>query len=316
MNCPSLSLVKSAFVEFPANFSLMANSVKSSRTKRVVPWKFIVLGYVLNVVSLLNNNWAAQQLNKTWFTVYKRRPKPWVHKFWNLADRRIEINLSNQSIPVYFWGRGPLVVFMHGWSGSGTQFRHFIPELTKAGYRVALFDAPAHGTNPGTHSDLLDFSDSLVAIQQQIGPVDTVIAHSFGAMAVTLATRRGLILNRIILIAPNLSAQEIFDSYTQLLKLRPTLIKKFKALVSKETRRILRIENSWELLTTKNLLEDEYQSGLLIFDTDDEEVSQRHFNEIKNHWSNAESIKTKGLGHVKLLKDHEVINKIISYLKK
>jgi len=316
MNYPTLTFVKSAFVEFPANISLMTDSAKSSRTKRVVPWKFIVLGYALNVISLLNINWAAQQLNKIWFSIYKRRPKPWVHKFWNQADHRIEINLSNQSIPVYLWGKGPLIVLMHGWNGSGTQFRNFIPALTQAGYRVAVFDAPAHGSNPGKRAHLLDFSDSLVAIQQQIGPIDSVIAHSFGAMAVTLATRRGLMLNRMVLIAPNLDVQEIFDSYTQLLKLRPALKQQFKALINREIQKILPIENSWELLSTENLLEDKDQSGLLIFDTDDEEVSQKHFNEIQNHWSSAKLLKTQGLGHLKLLKDHEVISKVIGYLKK
>ncbi|MBT3203029.1 MAG: alpha/beta hydrolase [Gammaproteobacteria bacterium] len=315
MNCPSLSLVKSALIEFPSSISLITNSAKSSRTKRVVPWKFRVLGYTLNLISLVNNNWAAAQLNKIWFTVYKRRPKPWVKKFWNQADRRIEINLSDQSIPVYCWGRGPLVVLMHGWSGSGTQFKHFIPALTKAGYRVAVFDAPAHGTNPGKHSHLLDFTDSLVAIQQQIGPIDTVIAHSFGAMAVTLATRRGLMLNRMVLIAPNLDVQEIFDSYTQLLKLRPKLVQKFKTLISIEFKKILQIDHSWGLFTTINLLEDKYQSGLLVFDSADEEVSQKHFNEIETHWSNSSVIKTQGLGHVRLLKDQDVIGQIISYLK-
>ncbi|MCK4710704.1 MAG: alpha/beta hydrolase, partial [Gammaproteobacteria bacterium] len=176
MNCPSISLVKSAIAEFPASMSFVNSSTKSNGKKRIVPWKIRLFGLALNLASLFNNEWAAEKLSQILFTVFKSQPKLWVTKFWNQADRRFEIQLSDQSIPVYCWGKGPLVVLMHGWSGSGTQFKHFIPALTQAGYRVAVFDAPVHGTNPGKHSHLLDFSDSLVAIQQQLGPVDTVIA--------------------------------------------------------------------------------------------------------------------------------------------
>ncbi len=314
MNCPTLSLLKSSMSDFLTPQSFVNESATRYRIKRVIPWKFRIMGYGLNLISQINNNWAAEQLNRLWFTVFKYHPKPWVRKFWNQAERRFEINLSDQSIPVYCWGEGPLIVLMHGWSGSGTQFRYFIPALTKAGYRVAVFDAPGHGTNQGKKSNLLDFSDSLVSIQRQIGPIDTVIAHSFGAMAVTMATHRGLMLKRMVLIAPNLSIQEIFESYTQLLKLRPKLVQKFKALISHKIDQLLQLENSWDFFQTKILLEDKYQSGLLVFDSDDEEISQQHFLEIKKHWCNASIIKTQGLGHLRILKDNELIHKVLNYL--
>ena len=316
MNYSSMSLIKSSKAEFLMSMVINNSITKSTGKQRVVPLKFRIAGMVLNFISLINNEWAAQKLSQIWFTVFKSQPKPWVTKFWNQADRRFEIDLQDQSIPVYCWGKGPLIVMMHGWSGSGTQFKHFIPALTEAGYSVALFDAPVHGTNPGKHSHLLDFSDSLVAIQQQIGPVDTVIAHSFGAMGVTLATHRGLMLNRMVLIGPHLDMRVIFDSYSQLLNLRSKLVERFKALASIKMADILQIEDPWELLNTKTLLHDEYLSGLLIFDGDDEEVPQSHFNEIESLWKYSESFKTTGLGHTRLLKDNQVIRKVIKYLKK
>ncbi len=314
MNCTTFSIVKSSLAECLAPISFVNNSVINIRRKRVVPMKFRVIGFLLNLISRLNNEWAAKQLSKNWFTVFKSRPKPWVVNFWNQADHRIEVNLVDQIIPVYLWGKGPLVVLMHGWCGSGTQFRHFIPALTKAGYKVAVFDAPEHGANPGKYSNILHFSDSLVSIQQQIGPVDTVIAHSFGAMAVTLATHRGLIVKRLVLIAPHLDIQVIFDSYSQLLKLRTKLVQRFKDLVGAKMADILQIENPWELLNTKTLLSDTGQNGLLVFDDEDEEVPQSHFNEIERHWINSEVIKTQELGHAMVLKDSEVIRKIVVYL--
>ncbi len=308
--------LKSSFTEIPTAVSSVKDSVNSSKTKRIVPWKYRLIGTFLNFLSLINNEWAAIRLSNLWFTVFKKQPKPWVKKFWMQADRRFEVSLNDQEIAVYCWGKGPLIVLMHGWSGSGTQFKHFIPALTAAGFRVAVFDAPGHGSNQGKYSDLLLFSDSLVAIQNQIGPINTVVAHSFGAMATTLATRRGLMPGRMVLIAPHLLAQEIFDSYAGLLNLRNKLKQRFKALVGIKIDKTLQLENSWELLNTQFLLEDKEQSGLLIFDIHDEEVPLQHLTEIENHWTQAEVFKTQELGHVRLLKDKEVIKKVIDYLKR
>ena len=101
MNCPSMSLVKSAIAEFPNSMSFVSSSSKSNGKKRIVPWKIRLFGLGLNLVSLFNNEWAAEKLSQIWFTVFKSRPKPWVAKFWNQADRRFEINLSDQTIRVY-----------------------------------------------------------------------------------------------------------------------------------------------------------------------------------------------------------------------
>ena len=179
-----------------------------------------------------------------------------------------------------------------------------------------MFDAPGHGSNPGKYSDILKFSDSLVAIQQLLGPVNTVIAHSLGAMATTLATHRGLLPARLVLIAPNLDINEMFDSYAHLLNLRAGLKQQFQQYVKYKIDQLISIENSWDLFNTKFLLEENEQSGLLVFDAEDEEVPQQHLKEIQNHWITAEVIKTRGLGHVRLLKDHAVINKIVDYLNK
>ena len=64
----------------------------------------------------------------------------------------------------------------------GLRFSSLIDPLVKSGYRVVAFDAPAHGRSSGSHVDLMDHADAIMAVTGKIGPVYGIIAHSFGAV--------------------------------------------------------------------------------------------------------------------------------------
>lgn len=286
----------------------------ADRGGRVVPLSYQLAGIGLNLISRFNNEWIAKILSDFWFTVFKKAPKSWVEKFWQQAEKRVELELGNNSIPVYLWGNGPLVVMMHGWSGSGIQFRKFIPALVEAGYQVALFDAPSHGSNPGKTADLVDFCDALIAIQQQIASVDTVVAHSLGAMSAVLATHRGLHVKRLVLLAPHLDVQKMFDSYRQLLSLNTKLASRFHSIIGRKMADILGTNDPWGVLTPDALLCDSEIPGLLVYDQTDEEIPQQLFKDIERHWQQSSVIKTQDLGHSRLLKDAVVIRQVVKYL--
>ncbi len=286
----------------------------ADRGGRVVPLGYQLAGVGLNLISRFNHEWVAEILSDFWFTVFKKTPKPWVEKFWQQAEKRVELEFGDNSIPVYLWGNGPLVVMMHGWSGSGTQYRKFIPALVEAGYQVALFDAPAHGSNPGKRADLVDFCDALIAIQQQIGSLDTVVAHSLGAMAAVYATHRGLHVNRLVLLAPHLDVEKMFDSYRRLLGLNTKLAGRFNSIIGRRMADILGSDDPWGLLTPDALLQDSDIPGLLVYDQADEEIPQQQFENIVRHWKESSVIKTQDLGHSRLLKDAVVIRQVVNYL--
>lgn len=286
----------------------------SGRRKRVVPMSFQTAGFCLNILSRVHNEWPAQVLSKIWFTVFKSKSKQWVDEFWQQADESITIQLTDESLPVYSWGKGPLVVLMHGWSGSGTQFRYFIPALVAAGYQVITFDAPAHGQNDGRQSHLLEFTNTLLAIQQQIGEVNTVIAHSLGAMATTLAIQKGLKTQHLVMMAPHLDVQKMFESYSELLNLRPALAKRFHGLISQKMYEILGQQDPWTILNPPALLNDKTPTGMLVYDQEDEEVDAELLAEIEIVWKGCTSLQTEGLGHNRILKDDTVIQSVLSYL--
>jgi len=273
-----------------------------------------MIGSGLNAVSHFNNDWSADILSKIWFTVFKARPKRWMNEFWQQAQNRIELQLEGKSIPVFLWGQGPLVVMMHGWSGSGVQFRRLIPGLVEAGYQVVVFDAPAHGSNPGKQSNLLEFVGCLLAIQNQIGTVDTMIAHSLGGMAAVTAARRGLQVRQMVLFAPHLDVQEMYQSYSDALKLNRKLSTLFHDRIGQKMADIFGVDDIWPLFTAETLLAQIDCRGLLIYDSEDEEIPQQHFDSIAQHWRGCETLTTQGLGHNRILKDEAVIRSVLGFI--
>lgn len=285
------------------------------KDRRVVPPSFRLAGAAINLWSMFSTEQAARRLSSLWFRVFKKPLKPWVAEFWADADQSYQLEIAGRELVVSAWGQGPLVVMMHGWSGSGTQFRNFIPALVDAGYQVAVFDAPAHGQNSGRQTHVMAFVDTLIAIQQKFESIDTLIAHSLGGMAATLAMRRGLQVRRLVLLAPHLDGEMLLDTYAQLLKLRPGLIQRFRELVRERMDRLLQAEDSHQLLKLEALLDGEHTDGMLVFDQADSEIPIEHFEEIARLWVSAKTIRTHGLGHHRLLKDKQVIGQVIDYLR-
>ena len=269
---------------------------------------------ILNFASRIHNEWASDVLASLWFTVFKSGQKPWVTEFWGSADECIEITIDDTAIPVYCWGQGPLVVAMHGWSGSGTQFRQFISPLVEGGFRVACFDAPAHGANPGRRTHLVNFSASLFAIQDRLGKIECVVAHSLGAMATVYALQQELPVDRIVLVAPHLDVQKMFETYRDLLRMRPALANRFHDKIGTRMKSILNDKDPWEIFTPEKMLVKSDFRGLLVYDHEDPEVTQAQFDEIIQHWENCKVLATDGLGHNRILKDKSVIDAVVDYL--
>jgi len=286
----------------------------ADRRQRVVPLPVQAAGYSLNLLSLLHNEWAARLLQRFWFTTFKTRPRPWVAEFWNSANRRIEVAVDETTIDVHCWGQGPLVVMMHGWSGSGSQFQDFIEPLTAAGFTAVCFDAPEHGSRSGRRTHMLRFCSSLLAIQRELGSIDCVIAHSLGAMASAYALQLGLVIERAVFVAPQLDSLRLFTSYQELLRLRPVLARRAGDLIGERLRELLQRDDPWEALQPAALLAQRQLRGLLVYDHDDAEIPIDQYRDVIASWPDCRSLETRGLGHNRILRDRGVIDAIVDYL--
>ena len=106
-------------------------------------------------------------------------------------------------------GSGPLVVCAPGMGDIRQTFRHLVPELVLAGYRVATFDLRGHGESDTTFSsfdDPAEASDILALIEhlgEPTGAAAVVIGNSMGSAAgVIAAADRPELIDGLVLVGP------------------------------------------------------------------------------------------------------------------
>lgn len=98
------------------------------------------------------------------------------------------------------------------------------------------------------------------------------------------------------------------------MKLNKKLSSLFHHNISRKMAVIPGYDNPWALLSPDALLKHCNIPGLLVYDQSDEEIPRQVFEEIEQHWTRGQVIKTQGLGHSRLLKDTEVIKQVVIYL--
>lgn len=102
-------------------------------------------------------------------------------------------------------GSGPLIVCVPGMGELRQSFRHLVPLLTSAGFRVGSFDLRGHGDSDTTftgYDDVALASDILAFIAHLDGPA-TVVGNSMGAGAAVIAAAQSpQKVNALALLGP------------------------------------------------------------------------------------------------------------------
>jgi pimeloyl-ACP methyl ester carboxylesterase len=155
---------------------------------------------------------------------------------------------------------------------------------------------------------------TLLAIQRELGGIDTLVAHSLGAMASLYTQRLGLRFERAVLIAPQLDAEVLFDGYRDLLRLRPPLARLAREMIGARLEELLDHEDPWVVLRPDRLLGETALPGLLVYDRADPEVPGEHFEEILVNWERGRAHETSGLGHNRILRNRAVVDAVVDYL--
>lgn len=256
-----------------------------------------------------------------WVTVYAGKlftspikykiPKREIEMNQNSIQEIITIPYINRQVNVYKYGQSnKKVLLVHGWSGRGTQLCKIAKEMTNLGYETISFDAPAHGKSPGNSTIMVDFIASIIEIDKQYGPFEIAIGHSLGGMSVMNAIKEGLKINKAIIIGSGDIVQDITDDFVSKLGLKKNISKLLCERFEKKYGRKMDDYSAYKA-AEKILL-----PTLVIHDQNDPEVPVKAGINIYNHLKNGELLLTNQLGHRKILADHEVIQKIITFIKK
>lgn len=291
------------------NNSSQTSANKTTTKTRPDPMILKLIRFAFQVGGRLAPPIAGRIAYKLWLTPVRHKTPASEIKALESADIQY-IQINDNNIATFSWGQsGPTVLLVHGWSGRGTQLGSFVQPLIDAGYRVLSFDAPAHGKSSGKQTNLYQFADTLVGLQQHFGSFDSIISHSFGGPCVVTAIQRGLKINRLVSICPPANTLGLIEKFISILRI-PT--KAGSHLTQ-------RFENNfgttvWEDVSMVNTVKELKIPGMLIHDSHDEDIPWQEGHAVAEAWEQAQFIKTTGLGHRRILRDAAVIESAVSFI--
>ena len=286
----------------------MSKKQKNQPGGMKIPRIIILTGKLLQAVSTDLATWYVRFL----FQKPIKHKTPEHEKIWESKAQisYIAVPEIDKTIAVYQWGNGDkTALLVHGWSGRATQMYKIIEKLLQSGYKVISIDGPAHGKSTGNKTMMPEFIKAIEKVFEIYGPFDVAIGHSMGGIALlNVQTHRPLFKKLVIIGAPD-SIYDIFHNFVKKLELKPVVAEKLIDMFEKITgKSIYEFHGSY---ACKNIEEP----VLIIHDENDKEVSVKDAINNYNHLKNGKLLKTKGLGHSRILKDNAVTDEIIKFLE-
>jgi len=228
------------------------------------------------------------------------------------SARIFEFMCGKYLLKGYEWGSGDrTVLLVHGWRSRGTALRYFVPGLLKKGYRVVAFDAPAHGNSPGKQASLPQFSQAVRAVINHVGGVNGIITHSFGGPSTVFTLQSpdcDLAIDQLVLIASPSSLEQMADHFLNFIKAPlPVASRFYKILESK-----IDLPLS-EAQVSKFQSQVNIEKTLLVHDKKDEVVPFSEAESVLAAWEKTRLIASDGYGHFQLIKNPDVIDKVVDF---
>jgi pimeloyl-ACP methyl ester carboxylesterase len=254
------------------------------------------------------------------FTSPRRFRRPMRERARLASGRRFEVEVALRAprwagqtcrIAAWRWGQGPAVLLVHGWEGRGAQLGAFVEPLATSGLSVIAFDAPGHGDSPGHRAYVTDLADAVIDVAAASGPVHATIAHSFGAAAVLLAyARAGLDAARNVMIAPNVLLDDAVRRFAHAIGLDEL------DRLDLERRLAASTGLSLTALAPGRLAAARDADLLVVHDRGDREVPLANAEALAAAWPGARLHATSGLGHHRILRDPDVIERAVELVRR
>jgi hypothetical protein len=206
---------------------------------------------------------------------------------------------------------GERVLLVHGWNGRAGQFHAIAQSCHDAGLDVTALDLPGHGKSDDRHTALPEFVDAISEIYAHHGPFDHVIGHSIGAIAVLNGPRFGLKFKKIVTISiPATKVRSLFQSFTEMFGL--SVEKYTDLLIERASKKYNADPNSFDPCIVSKDLDSEV---LIIHCRDDEDAGVSESIQLNAMVEGSELYIASGLGHRRILRDVEVVSRVVDFLR-
>ncbi|MCF6297204.1 MAG: alpha/beta hydrolase [Flavobacteriaceae bacterium] len=273
-----------------------------------IPKSILVSGKVLQFFS---NNLATQFAAKIFSTPLKFKVPERELMMRESAKRKlIKIDAIKKDVMVYTYGYSKKkVLLVHGWAGRGTQLYQIADKILENKMMVVSFDGPAHGLSSGKKVTIIDFIKTIQQIDKEYGPFEAAVGHSFGGMALLNSISKGLKINKLVTIGADNSISEITKNFIKKIELKPKIAIKLEVLFNKK------LGVKMEELSSQKNAKNVTIPTLVVHDSEDRFVPVSSAIAIRQNLKNGELLITNGLGHHKIFKDKQIIQRIVNFIK-
>jgi pimeloyl-ACP methyl ester carboxylesterase len=286
-----------------------SNIISTTNNIQKIPTSIIITGKILQFISpLLATKFAV----KLFGTPIRYKTPEREKMMANSAKKELLfIPELNKKVMVYTYGYSKRkILLVHGWSGRGTQLYKIADKLLENGFMTISFDAPAHGESSGNTTMMTEFIITSKFLEATYGSFEFAVGHSLGGMAILNSIKQGLKIKKAIIIGAGDIITDIIIDFVKKLELKPKIVIKIKKYFLKKYDED--IDNYSASTAAKKVV----VPTLVIHDSEDKDVPVSCAYNIRQNLKQGELLITNGLGHRRILKDNQVINRIIEYINR
>jgi esterase/lipase len=220
-----------------------------------------------------------------------------------------KLKILDSVVNVYTKGTSDkYILFSHGWSGNAFNFSSFFDDFIDAGYSIICFDQIAHGYSEGKISNYYFFYNVFESVYKEL--VQTynilgVVGHSMGASAIIGAKLPKEL--KLCLVAPLIPVFESLYSNTDSFGISSLTVKNF--LKSYENRFSVSLND----IDPKNIVSKLKNDIYIVHSKDDQFIDHENNVPFYNQTQLDSVDLIDGVGHFRILKSEEVINKCLDF---
>lgn len=206
-------------------------------------------------------------------------------------------------------GQGPAVLMVHGWEDDNSLWAPLIDQLAMIGRAVVALDLPAHGYSEGERAPLLASASAVAAVEEEMGPVDAIVAHSFGCpVVVTAMEEHGVAPQRVVLIGTALHQRGQIIRLAERNDIPMDVVEAIFATYEEDVGRPV----DW--FDLRRAAPAMLAKALILHSLDDDACDYRGAQELADVWPGAELALTDGLGHRLIAQDPSVVERIVDFV--
>jgi len=230
-------------------------------------------------------------------------------EFFTNGEQFIQENGVYNTV-LHRWGTGDKkLFFLHGWMSNSQRWLPYVEAIDLTEYTVYALDAPGHGLSEGNKLTLEAFRQGVEMALARIGPIDTMVCHSFGSLAAAYSflVDPSIPVKKYVIMGAPSGLDAIFVFFESILGLSERAIR----LLNDKVDSILKMPS--EEITIAHFFQKVAQPLLVVHERTDSITPFDPVRVASEENANVKTFFTEGQDHN--LKGPETVNRIIEFIK-